>query len=131
MAHSPIEDLAITSQNGESSMNAGPTSNIRNAEPMEMFENTANSQFNKSQRLKTAALACESSVPPRIEAATGGSISKGKLYKSAEPAPVTQKIQWQVRSGSGGRVGAALPRPTTGWHASTRARKERERERGK
>ena len=112
-AFSSIEDPVITSQGGESSMNAGLKNNIRNVEPMDMLANIVDSQFEKFQHSKTAALACVSPVPPRIEAIIGGLISKGKLYESVEPVPGTEQMQWHVRSLTNPETRRRVVMPTT------------------
>ena len=97
-AYSSIEDPVITSQGAESSMNAGLTNNIRNVEPMAMLESIVGSQFAKFERMKAAALACMSPVPPRIEQIIGSLIEKAKRYAGVKPVEGTDQMHWLVRS---------------------------------
>ena len=112
-AYSSIEDPVITSQGGESSMNAGLTNNIRNVEPLAMLENIVGSQFVKFERMKAAALACTNPRSTAHRENYRGLIEKGKRYVGVEPVEGADQMQWLVRSLTNPATRRRVIMPTT------------------
>jgi hypothetical protein len=111
-AYSGLEDLVVTSQGAESSMNAALKNNIRNVEPMAALQNIVMSQFNKFNRVKKEAMSCLSMVPPRIEALLAGLVLKAQAYPSVVPVAGTDFMRWAVRSLSNPAIVRQVVMPT-------------------